>query len=112
MLGVALPNKCNYEKDNRPWQKPIETVGIAKLPLGDKLHHKFAIIDNYTVITGSHNWSNSANYNNDETLLVIYNPLVAQHFQREFDYLYQNSELGITANLQKKIETEEKSCNL
>jgi phosphatidylserine/phosphatidylglycerophosphate/cardiolipin synthase-like enzyme len=35
-------------------------VGIARLPAGDKLHHKFAVIDKRTVITGSFNWSPSA----------------------------------------------------
>ncbi|MBL1211695.1 phospholipase D-like domain-containing protein, partial [Geminocystis sp. GBBB08] len=90
LLGVALLNKCQYEKNNNPWQNPIETVGIPNLPRGDKLHHKFGIIDNYTIITGSHNWSNAANNLNDETLLIIYNPLIAQHFRREFDYLYQD----------------------
>ncbi len=110
LLGVALPRKCVYEKQNNPWQKPITTVGIPNLAKGDKLHHKFAIIDQYTIITGSHNWSNSANNLNDETLLVIYNPLVAQHFQREFDYLYGNAQLGIPSYIQTKIEQEGKKC--
>ena len=110
LLGVALPNKCSYEKENNPWQQPITTVGIPKLAQGDKLHHKFAIIDKYTVITGSHNWSNSANHLNDETLLVIYNPLVAQHFQREFDYLYSNAQLGISPQVKAKIEQEKAKC--
>ena len=110
LLGLALPHKCSYEKENNPWQQPITTVGIPKLVQGDKLHHKFAIIDNYTVITGSHNWSNSANHLNDETLLVIYNPLVAQHFQREFDSLYRNAQLGISSQLKTKIEQEKAKC--
>jgi phosphatidylserine/phosphatidylglycerophosphate/cardiolipin synthase-like enzyme len=111
LLGVALPNKCKYEKNNNPWQQPLETVGIPNLPKGDKLHHKFGIIDDYTIITGSHNWSNAANNLNDETLLIIYNPLIAQHFRREFDYLYQDAILGIPPHIQEKIETEKIKCN-
>lgn len=112
LLGLALSRKCVYEEGNNPWQKPITTVGIPNLIKGDKLHHKFAIIDSYIVITGSHNWSNAANHLNDETLLVIYNPLIAQHFQREFDYLYQDAKLGITKDLQNKIDAEKSQCRV
>lgn len=112
LLGVALSRKCVYENNNNPWRQPLETVGIPRLPLGDKLHHKFAIIDRYIVITGSHNWSNSANHINDETLLVIYNPLIAQHFQREFDYLYHDAILGVSSQLKKEIDQENSKCGL
>lgn len=112
LLGVALPNKCRYEKDNNPWQKPLKTVGIPTLPQGDKLHHKFAVIDNLTVITGSHNWSSSANHNNDETLLIISNAILAKHFTREFDRLYSPAKLGIPPRIKSKIEEEKTKCNL
>ncbi len=111
LLGVALPFNCKYQVDNNPWQQPLETVGIPNLQKGDKLHHKFGIIDNHTVITGSHNWSNAANSRNDETLLIIDNPLIAQHFRREFDYLYQDAILGIPPYIQEKIDTETEKCN-
>ena len=78
-------------------------IGVPTLPTGDLLHHKFAIIDRRTVITGSHNWSNAANYRNDETLLVIQdNLIVAAHFDREFDRLYQRVVIGIPARLKRK----------
>jgi competence ComEA-like helix-hairpin-helix protein len=111
MLGVTLPDRnCQYEADNRPWQNPITTVGVPQLPPGDVLHHKFGIIDGHTIITGSHNWSASANYNNDETLLAIANPTVAAHFVREFERLYQGATLGIPSNLQKKIDQAREKC--
>ena len=28
MLGVSLSNKCNNEKDNKPWKNPLKTMGI------------------------------------------------------------------------------------
>jgi phosphatidylserine/phosphatidylglycerophosphate/cardiolipin synthase-like enzyme len=112
LLGVALPRKCRYEKDNNPWQKSLETVGIPNLPLGDKLHHKFAVIDNLTVITGSHNWSDSANHINDETLLIITNPVIAQHFSQEFNHLYSQAQLGIPPHIQTKITEQKEKCNL
>ncbi|MDJ0658046.1 MAG: DUF655 domain-containing protein [Crocosphaera sp.] len=110
MLGVSVSNNCKYEMDNKPWQTNINTVGVANLPQGDKLHHKFAIIDDNIVITGSHNWSASANYQNDETLLVIKNPLIIQHYQQEFNQLYNNSTLGIPENINNKIQEDIKNC--
>ncbi|OZH55449.1 competence protein ComE [Hydrocoleum sp. CS-953] len=110
MMGIALANKCKYETDNRPWQKPISTVGVPNLPPGDRLHHKFGIIDNSIVITGSHNWTEAANQNNDETLLVIENSTVAAHFDREFQRLYQTATMGIPSWLIKKVEKQKKEC--
>jgi phosphatidylserine/phosphatidylglycerophosphate/cardiolipin synthase-like enzyme len=74
-------------------------IGVANLPTGDLLHHKFAIVDRHTIITGSHNWSKAANDRNDETLLILRNnSTVAAHFQREFDRLYQTSIVGRARN--------------
>lgn len=110
MMGVALPNNCKYEVDNRPWRNPIATVGVPLLLKGDLLHHKFAVMDGETVITGSHNWSAAANKNNDETVLLIDSSIVAAHFAREFDRLYNNSVLGLPDGIKRKIETQQKQC--
>ncbi|MEH2326029.1 MAG: DUF655 domain-containing protein [Nostoc sp.] len=110
MMGVALSNKCKYELDNHPWPNPITTVGVPVLPKGDLLHHKFGVIDNQTVITGSHNWSDAANNGNDETLLVIENSLVAAHYVREFSRLYSNIKPGLPPAIQEKIKLEQTRC--
>jgi phosphatidylserine/phosphatidylglycerophosphate/cardiolipin synthase-like enzyme len=110
MMGVALSNKCKYEIDNQPWRNPITTVGVPTLPKGDSLHHKFAVIDAQTVITGSHNWSDAANFGNDETVIIIKNPTVAAHYVREFARLYNTVQLGVTSAMQKKMAAERKKC--
>jgi competence ComEA-like helix-hairpin-helix protein len=74
------------------------------------LHHKFAVIDSQTVITGSHNWSEAANSGNDETLLVVESPTVAAHYVREFSRLYTNFKPGLPPKLQAKITAEAKKC--
>ncbi|MEH2092885.1 DUF655 domain-containing protein [Nostoc sp.] len=110
MMGVALSNKCKYEIDNHPWQNPITTVGVPLLPKGDLLHHKFGVIDSQTVITGSHNWSDAANNGNDETLVVIQNPIVAAHYVREFARLYGKVKPGLPPGIQEKIKSEQTRC--
>ena len=77
---------------------------------GDKLKHKFAVIDHKTVITGSFNWSPAAAHTNDETLLVIDSATLAAHFSREMDRLWQGAELGITRRLQRKLERSQRLC--
>ena len=110
--GVAIPvQRCNIEAENQPWATPIQSVGMPKLPVGDKLHHKFAVIDDHTVIVGSHNWSHAANTTNDETLMVIHNPTVAAHFSREFERLYREPLIGDTASLAHKIEERRQRCS-
>ena len=85
-------------------------VGTPRLARGDKLHHKFAVIDNKTVVTGSFNWSPSAAPTNDETLLVIHSPKLAAHFTQEMDRLWVSAELGITPHLHRKLERQKIRC--
>ncbi|MDH6072915.1 phospholipase D-like domain-containing protein [Chrysosporum ovalisporum CS-1034] len=112
MMGVALSHNCQYDFDNNPWQNPLTTVGVPTLPKGDLLHHKFAVIDQQTVITGSHNWSQVANSGNDETLLILENPVIAAHYLREFVRLYDNAQLGVPPSVQTRITAAEKKCRL
>ena len=58
------------------------------------LHHKYAIIDaepiGYTpyVVTGSHNWSSSAENSNDENTLIIQDAQIANFYLQEFAARY------------------------
>ena len=111
LLGVALPDhSCKLETGNQPFDTPLRGVGTPRLARGDKLHHKFAVIDNKIVITGSFNWSPSAAHTNDETLLVIHSPQLAKHFNREMDRLWDTAELGITPHIQRKLERHRIKC--
>jgi phosphatidylserine/phosphatidylglycerophosphate/cardiolipin synthase-like enzyme len=111
LKGLAMTDhRCQVEAGNNPWATPLKTVGTPRLSRGDKLHHKFAVIDGQTVITGSFNWSPAAAHTNDETLLVIDSPTLASHFSREMDRLWQSAELGITPRLQRKLERNQRLC--
>ena len=54
------------------------------------LHHKYAIVDHAslsddpTVITGSHNWSSSAENVNDENTVIVHDARVANLYHQEF----------------------------
>ena len=88
----------------------INEISKPRLARGDKLHHKFAVIDNKTVITGSFNWSPAAAHTNDETLLVIESPMLAAHFTREMNRMWRSAELGITPRIQRKLDRQRVRC--
>jgi DNA uptake protein ComE-like DNA-binding protein len=52
------------------------------------MHNKFAIIDNRLLLTGSYNWTASANNRNDENLMVIDDPEVIARYQNQFEKLW------------------------
>ncbi|GAA6619757.1 phospholipase D-like domain-containing protein [Scytonema sp. NUACC26] len=96
-MGVCpQPSKSSPFIKVKPWNQPIMTVGFPTAPMGDRgVHSKMAVLDGVLAIAGSHNWSNSGNYMNDETLVFINNPIVAAHYEREFNRLYEIAELGL-----------------
>ena len=98
-LGVCPPpGKRNSKIKVLPWQHPITTVGFPTAPMGDRgVHSKMAILDGVLAIAGSQNWSISGNYSNDETLIVIENPTVAAHYEREFSRLYKTAVVGLSS---------------
>ena len=49
------------------------------------MHHKVIIIDERIVIFGSYNFSDNADTQNDENLLIVDNPEIARAFLAEFD---------------------------
>jgi phosphatidylserine/phosphatidylglycerophosphate/cardiolipin synthase-like enzyme len=54
------------------------------------LHHKYLIVDQHSaaldalVLTGSHNWSNTANLKNDENTVIVHDVNIANQYYQEF----------------------------
>jgi len=53
-----------------------------------QMHHKVIIIDRSIVITGSYNFTASAEDRNDENLVIIYSPEIANLFLQEFQRVF------------------------
>ncbi|MBI4427488.1 MAG: T9SS type A sorting domain-containing protein [Ignavibacteriales bacterium] len=72
------------------------------------LHHKYSVIDAETVsplqftITGSHNWSSSAENSNNENTMILQSQRIANLYLQEFKARYMES--GGTDNIVVKIE--------
>ena len=52
------------------------------------MHHKFALFDSRTLLTGSYNWTRSAARDNEENLVVLNDRKLAAEFQRVFQELW------------------------
>jgi phosphatidylserine/phosphatidylglycerophosphate/cardiolipin synthase-like enzyme len=112
LLGLQMLNvNCKYEDNNNPWRSAIVEGGMPILPRGDVLHHKFAVVDEKMVIMGSENWSESANYINDETLVVIQDRNIADSYTQEYLRLKKSSILGPSLKVQADIKNQEASCS-
>ncbi len=59
---------------------------------GGIMHHKLAIIDEHTVLTGSYNYTRSANEINDENLVVLSSPELAARYELAFQELWSRCE--------------------
>lgn len=112
MWGIQLRDEnCMYERGNRPWTLPLYDIGVPAMARGDMLHHKFAVIDESTVVVGSQNWSDSANHTNDENILVIKNARIAKLYKQEFERVESGSRKGPSKSLMKRISQMENACS-
>jgi HKD family nuclease len=74
------------EASSRGFAKPMVCAGLNVRQDGnpDILHDKVFIIDNSIVVTGSFNFSKNAVSDNNENVLIIHNPDIAQAYLDEF----------------------------
>jgi phosphatidylserine/phosphatidylglycerophosphate/cardiolipin synthase-like enzyme len=57
----------------------------------EKLHHKVIILDGNILITGSYNLTYSAETFNDENTLIIHNREIAEIYQQEFNWIFEEA---------------------
>jgi phosphatidylserine/phosphatidylglycerophosphate/cardiolipin synthase-like enzyme len=55
------------------------------------MHHKVIIIDDSILITGSYNFSRSAEEDNDENVLILYDVRVSEEYLIEFTRIFENA---------------------
>ena len=68
-------------------------VAVRKDDFAGFLHHKFLVVDAGTdsdplVVTGSYNWTASAEDSNDENVVIVHDPGVALQYRRLFERRY------------------------
>lgn len=94
--GVAVRGLLDNNTDTGNQYSYLVSQGVdVHLKTGSGLlHHKYAIVDaeaptwGPATITGSHNWSSSAENSNNENTLIIHDATVANQFLQEFAARY------------------------
>lgn len=66
-------------------KRGIKCHGIQMRRDRASMHHKFAIVDNRRVLTGSYNYTTTATKENYENLVVVEGDEVVRAFSREFE---------------------------
>lgn len=88
-------------------QGALVPLFCAKLPVktdGNKytMHHKVIVIDGETVITGSFNFTKSADDSNDDNVLVIHSPAVANLYEQEYQRVNSIGQIPAAADIKCK----------
>ena len=64
----------------------------GRLGRGSKMHHKFVILDDQTVLTGSYNWTLESEKENFDNLLILRDPEPLTIYQEEFEALWKDAQ--------------------
>ena len=67
-------------------------LDVRQDALSGLMHHKVIIVDGQAVLFGSYNFSNNAEYTNDENVIIYYEPGFAMQFGEEFERIYARSQ--------------------
>ncbi|OFW04124.1 MAG: hypothetical protein A3G20_08945 [Acidobacteria bacterium RIFCSPLOWO2_12_FULL_59_11] len=58
------------------------------------MHHKFAILDGQTAITGSYRWTIESDEENFEILVILHDTEVLEAYRREVELLWEQASVG------------------
>ncbi len=93
--GVAVSGVVEKRgsEDKSAQYGPLRQAGVDVLQDGNPyvMHHKVIVVDESIVITGSFNFTGSADRDNDENVLIIHSPDVARLYLEEFQRVRQQA---------------------
>jgi phosphatidylserine/phosphatidylglycerophosphate/cardiolipin synthase-like enzyme len=56
------------------------------------MHHKFVLLDDRIVLTGSYNWTFASEEQNYENLLILQDRTLIDQYRQEFDSLWASAD--------------------
>lgn len=88
---IVLNDRINNKKEGLNFQQLIENNGNFYFSSNDNMvHHKFCIVDESTVITGSYNWTYYAENRNWENVVILKDAEIVNGYLNEFNRIIQN----------------------
>jgi phosphatidylserine/phosphatidylglycerophosphate/cardiolipin synthase-like enzyme len=97
-VRVRLLVDGNKYKESRTTQELLTgaiipfRLAFGRQGRGSKMHHKFVILDQQTVLTGSYNWTHESEEENHENLLILRDPLAVEAYAHEFEALWADAD--------------------
>lgn len=97
-LLISNVSLNDYQPSDRFFEELIQTGGevfrhgAEHFSEGKIMHNKICLIDDVTVITGSYNWTQQAN-RNEENVMIISDVEVAREFNDRFRFLRSTAQL-------------------
>lgn len=88
-VRVITDNDKSYDIGSDIEHLDRHGIAVKMDSTSNHMHHKFAIIDEATLITGSYNWTRSATEFNHENLLVTKEPGLIKSYIEEFEKLWK-----------------------
>ncbi len=66
-------------------------LDVRRDSLPGQMHHKVILVDTQLVVTGSYNFSNSAEKRNDENVVIVFDPRLAGLYRVEFERIFNRA---------------------
>jgi cardiolipin hydrolase len=87
-VKIITDNDKTFDRGSDIQQLHDKGVDIKIDRTDSHMHHKFCLIDNKTLLTGSYNWTRSAALYNQENVLITEESSLIKSYSKEFDKLW------------------------
>ncbi|HEY0744463.1 MAG TPA: phospholipase D-like domain-containing protein [Chryseosolibacter sp.] len=87
-IRLITDNEKSFDKGSDIQQLAREGITLRMDTSPNHMHHKFMIVDQQSVLTGSYNWTRGAARFNHENIIITKDPATARAFTHEFDKLW------------------------
>ena len=92
--GIAVRVISDNDKSLDPGSDIERLMGLGVPVRIDQtdhhMHHKYAVFDQKTTLTGSYNWTRSADKHNDENFVITSEPTINRAYLGHFDRLWNS----------------------
>ncbi|WP_445457645.1 phospholipase D-like domain-containing protein [Flavobacterium sp. HNIBRBA15423] len=102
---IVLNDRINNKREGVNFQELINKKGCFYYSgTQNMVHHKFCIIDDKTVITGSYNWTYYAENRNWENIVVLNDSEIVKAYIEEFEKVIQSHEQVDNISAKQKMD--------
>ncbi len=88
-IKIITDNDKMFDKGSDIEKLHRAGISIRVDETDNHMHHKFALFDSDITLTGSYNWTRSAERYNHENILITDSNKVLRQFNKEFDSLWE-----------------------